>query len=181
MALTNEQTRKVSKYRKVPKPTYYSALEKKTLSISDDFESYLILLSDSLKNEIVQQLKKIKTTNSDRQDRDELLTQALKEELADAQNKYSLLAAELSDFDAFRNKITVEGFTEVVELGTLLTDLQLAYGEDLLSLDRMQHLDVFMTVVQVAFNGGKIDADLLKEIDSFTSLVTTYIGTGGTL
>ena len=176
MALTTEQSKKVDRNRKDPTPTYYSADAKKDVPISSDFEAYLILLSDSLKEEIVSQFKAVKKDGSTRKDRDELLAMAMSSEIKDAQTKYDALNANLKSFTDFRNKLETNEFSAVVEIGIVLNDLQITFGEDLLSLDRMQHLVTFTTLAQTAFNEGKVSEDILKEIDSFTTLVNSYKG-----
>jgi len=176
LTLTPDQSAKVDRNRKDPTPTYYSATALADVVISPDFEAYLILLTDSVKDQIVQQFKNVKTTGSTRKDRDDLLSLALTSELADAQSKFDLYNSSLQSFTTFRQNLAVDGFETVVEIGTAITDLQITYGEDLLSLDRMQHLVTFLTLVKAAFNNGKVSADVLKEMDSFTTLVNSYKG-----
>ena len=175
-SLTTEQQTLVNNNRKNPTPSYYSAALKADTIISYDFEAYLILLSDSVKDQIISQLKSAKSSSTIRKDRDDLLTIAFTSELTDAQNRYNLLSTQLQSFTTFRNSLDVSNFQTVSEIGTLINDLQLTLGEDLLSLDRMQHLNTFTTVVQTLYNNGQINADTLKELDSFITLINSYKG-----
>jgi hypothetical protein len=176
LALTADEIKKVDENRQTPTPTVFSAVTGTDVPISLDFEAYLILLSDSLKDEIIQQLKTVNQNNDTRKDRDELLSMALTSDIADAQNRFTLLESDLQTFTDFRDKISVEGFEAVSEIGVVLDDLQIAFGEDLLTLDRMQHLDTFLSLVEKSFKAGNVSDNTLKEVDSYIVLINSYMG-----
>jgi hypothetical protein len=173
--LTNDQIQRINDGRKDTRPKYFDALSEKENTISLDFEAYLILISATLKNAIIAQLKKVKKEGSKRKDRDEVLTVALTEELKNAETMYQAWQVEVKAFTDFRDKLTVDNFGEVVELGQLITTLQFSIDEQLLNNDRTEQLATFMTVFQIAFNGGKLTDNVIKEINSWITVVQEYL------
>ena len=177
MALTQDQLDRVGRHRLDPRPSYYNATIKGDVTISELFEAFLILLSDEVKDRMIDFLKSTKEDNTDRKDRDELLTLAMENDLEDSQAKVTLLEEEQQEFSDFRNELNIENFEEVSEVGVLLADLQTAMGEQLTFLDRMQHLNTYSLVLKEKFNSGKINEDLLTEMESWISVINRYKAT----
>jgi hypothetical protein len=176
--LTNEQENKIESNRKKERPSYYNAALQTTVVISKDFEGFLILLDDALKTQTITYLKSVKKENTDKKDRDELISLAISNEISDAEARYGVLDAQFSEFSTYRSGLIVENFEEVNEIGLLISDLQYAMGENLLTYDRMTHLKIFYGILKVIFNAGEVTDDVLKEIDSWIEVINAYKGLG---
>ena len=176
MALTSDQLKKIDNNRQEERPYYYNSSLDKEFQISSDFEAYLILLENSVKNDIVKYLQKTKLDGNKRKDRDEILAIAIQNELDNANTLYNAYQTELSSFSTFRDSINVEGFEQVAEIGLILDDLQFNIDEDLLALDRSQHLMTLTYLVQQSFTNNKMSDALIKEIDSWIEVINVYQG-----
>jgi len=176
--LTTEEIDKVERNIRTDDelPTYYSASLGREIKISREFEQFLILLEDSLKNESIEWITNISELSTPRKDRDELLLIAIESELADSKSKLDALNAVLEDFDAYNSKFNVEKFANVVEVGLYLQDLQNQVLELVLQRDRMFHLQNFTKVINGLYGDGATNEDTQKQLKSWSVSFNEYRG-----
>ncbi len=150
---------KVSGKRKADKPTFYNAQTGTEEPISLDFESFLILAPQDLKDSTVDWIEKSQQPAAARSaDRDALLKEAITAELEDSTAWLEEMDKKIEDFREFRDRFQVGQFADVPEIGLMLRDLQTGLDEVMHHRGRAKHLVVMSTVIQ-----GRLETDGVTE------------------
>lgn len=172
--LTSEESSLVTSQSKKESdlPSYFNATLNKFITISRDFESFLILLDDTNRQATIQWLSDARQLQVEQTDRDDLVMSAIDFELFDAQQKYEEIAGQIQEFDNFKAKFQASKFAGVVEVGQLLTDLQRPIDELASRRDRAIHSATVATFLQD--NYENVTEAQQKQIDSWNESLTAY-------
>jgi hypothetical protein len=157
-------------------PQYFSAALLKQVTISRDFEAFLLLAPNALKTSAIQWIQKAVAIHQSNKLRDDLSTLALTQELANAQAQMAECAAQLQGFESFRaNFQTSSEFAAVPEVQLFLTDLQGTIDELAVKSDRA-YFDQTVTQLMQTFEGTSgITAGQIQELQSWTSVISIYL------
>jgi hypothetical protein len=162
--------KELSRYRKKPRPNYYSASTKTQAQISLDFETWLLNLPGITKRTLLARLQKSMTMSRTRNARDNLYKQALENIAANAGAVTTELDANLSEFQSFLQTPTLAG-TGITEVGMLTSDIGRSYGEALASRNQANNDLIHANVAFSAID----DPDSRKQIQSWIEIITQYI------
>jgi len=160
-------------------PEYFSAALNTNVTISRDFEAFLILAPSELKTTALDWIKKAVDINQNNKLRDDLIKITISQELANAKLKIDEFDKQLQNFQEFRQNFqTNTTFSSVPEVQLFLSDLQsvidaLALGRDRAFFD--QTISVVMDRNQSLV--GVSDAQI-EELQSWTSVISPYLSEG---
>jgi len=174
LTLTDQENQKVSQQRKkdAQLPTYFNAKLGKAITISRDYEAFLILQSQDTKQTMIQWLSDVRKVQESQTDRDALVVSAIDLELTDSEQKVTEIADQLTKFENFRSKVQASKYSGVIEVGSLLTDLQRGIEELAVRRDRTTHLVTVATVLQETIKG--LTANEEKQFESWNESLSAY-------
>lgn len=156
------------------RPKYYNAELKAKITISEDFEAFLILLGPSRSTETLKWLNLVNTFGTNDADRDALVSQMLVIDTKDASNKYIELRPIVRQFNFFRNRFNISGFEDATEPGLLLADLQRAMSEIKVSGDRWNYQNLLDKALTEKLTTKGMTQDVKKQLNSWVSPLTSY-------
>lgn len=175
LTLTTEEQEKVNSNRKEEKPTYYSSAFKKDIEISDDYEAFLILADSSTRISMQSLINDSSTFKDENAERDELLEKALDLDESDATGALTEIQATLTQFNTLRDKITIENkFSNITEIGLILSDLQRSIGELTSLQDRLQHASIMGGINRIKVNQDFTTEDDAKQLKSWLNSLQAY-------
>jgi hypothetical protein len=172
--LTTSERRRVKAGRLADKPTYFNSQSGQNVSISEDFEAFLILQDTPAKQEAVSWTAQALANQDIDLLRDLLLADALAADSSDASSALEEVEAELARFDEFRDRFAPGKFASIGEVQTLITDLQLGL-ERLVSLkDRLRHLEVYDNVQGELLLSAGLTEGQIKQTGSWIGPLLAY-------
>jgi hypothetical protein len=172
--LTTSERRRVKAGRLADKPTYLSGDPAQSVTISDDFEAFLILQNKPAKQEAVSWTSQALTNQDIDLLRDLLLADALTADQNDASAALQEVEAELARFDEFRNRFAPGKFASVGEVQLLLSDLQLGLDRLVSLKDRLRHLEVYDTVQSTLLLSAGLTEGQIKQTGSWIGPLLAY-------
>jgi hypothetical protein len=129
-----EIQRLLAQYKQKPLPSYYSTVSRSTVSISPDFETYLILLDNTTKQALIERVRKSIDKADQSSDRDGMAKLAAKSEMAAASAIGSDLSLSVGDYTSFADK-QIQG-TNLAEVAQLVNSIGSALGPTLFQRDQ---------------------------------------------
>lgn len=172
--LTGAELAKVTANRKAQRPTYYNSKTGQDVNISEDFESFLILLPKATKKQGVTWLTQSVTLRQRQLDRDLLLREAISSETDDANAVLLELSLQTLAFTQFRDAVKAGKFAETAELGLMLGDMQAGLDEELMYEERQNHLKKLLAVVEQDLNSLGLDANTIQQTQSWLASLLAY-------
>lgn len=173
--LDENQSKLVSTKRLGDKrPKYYSAEKRKKVTISADFEAYLILQGRARNKEALDWLNQASEYAIADSDRDALLDYAMANEIVEAQIAKAELAPVVEQFNGFRQRFLLKGFEGVAEAGQFFADVQRPMGEIMAISNRHQHRLVATTILKDSLLKGGVTLEQQKQIISWNEPLTAY-------
>lgn len=156
-------------------PTYFNASLNKTIPISRDFETFLILASDKIKHQTISWLNNSVKLSKRNTDRDDLLDKLINNDASDASAKLDSINSELNGFNEFRESFSGDGkFNSVTEVGQVVTDLQRSVGELTMMQDRATHLVVLLNIAKSNLENNKNDEKIQEQLRSWSDPFSSY-------
>jgi GTPase SAR1 family protein len=178
LVLTAEEQTKVSKKRRTDAalPTYFSASSKADVSISRDFESFLILSSDDMKTSAIDWINKSLSLNKTNSLRDSLASLVATQEAGNAKLMVDAYDAQLQNFESFRKNFeTSSRFGAVEEVNLFLSDLQQVLEELVLNRGRAQFDQTMAALSSNNVNLTGVSQERLEELQSWNSVLSAYL------
>lgn len=156
-------------------PTYYNASLNKTVTISRDFESFLILLPDSVKQQAISWLNNSVKLSKINTDRDSLIEKMINNDAADASAQIDSVNAELGNFNEFREKFSSDDtFSSVTEVGQIISDMQRSIGELTMTQDRSTHLVILLDILKNRLSSNMNDEKIQEQLRSWSGPLSSY-------
>lgn len=174
LVLTDGQTQQVNAKRISPRPQYYNAGLQRKVTISEDFEAFLILQGRERNRATLDWLKKANDYVVRDADRDALIAYALDNEIEDAEASAEELAPIIDDFNAFKKSYKLQGFESVTEASTLLSDLQRPMSEIIALGNRHKHRITLAKLLKRSLQEQGITPAQQKQTNSWFSPLTSY-------
>jgi len=156
------------------RPKYFNASTGSMVTISEDFESFLILQGRPRNKETVDWLQKASGYAIQDADRDSLLNTAMLNEAEDAKAGAAELSPIIEQFNSFRQRFNMTGFEGVAESGQLLADLQRPMNEIITLGSRHTHRQVYAKLLRDKLSTGGLTANQSKQVNSWFESLTTY-------
>jgi hypothetical protein len=176
IVLDDNQVHLVSLKRLPPdkKPKYYNASTGEKVTISEDFEAFLILQGRPRNKETVSWLQKANEFAVHDADRDSLLNATLENEQSDAEACSAELVPVTEQFTKFRERYNMTGFEGVAEAGKLLADMQRPMSEIITLGNRHKHRQIYCKLLGVRLKKNGLTSDASKQLNSWFESLTTY-------
>lgn len=172
--LTEEQVIEIQeKSQKIEKPEYYSALERKNVTIGGDLEGFLILADPDLKEEIIDRLG---VSNEGDPDRQELYKEALAFEIIDATTRLIDLERGIAGFGAFRIRIMESPFGSTAEVAPMTQDVQRGLGVVSEQRERTFHEFQVSRVLTTLNDRLEGSAEEVSQRESWEGVISAYRG-----
>lgn len=140
--LTDAELAKVESKRKATRPQVYDPKGTTPITISKDFEAFLILAGRSVKQRTIKQIKALLDAEAD-SDFQDLFTMAADNEKDSLDLETEDLSSSTSAFQEWREDPGITGWQDVAEIGYMLQELQqglnpIAEKEDVKHLDQLR-------------------------------------------
>ena len=174
LVLTDSQLQIVNTKRVKPRPQYYSAGQQRKVTITEDFEAYLILQGRERNRATLDWLKKANDYAVRDSDRDALVAYALDNEIEDAKACADELAPIIEDFAEFKKSYKLQGFENVTEAGQLLGDLQRPMSEILALGNRHKNRTTLANLLKTSLLQNGVTPAQQKQTNSWFSPLTSY-------
>lgn len=156
------------------RPKFFNATTGAMVTISEDFEAFLILQGRPRNKETVDWLTKATDYAIQDADRDSLLSYAIEHDDADAKAGSAELAPIVEQFNSFRQRYNMIGFESVAEAGQLLADLQRPMNEIISIGSRLTHRSRCAKLFKEKLINNGLTSDQSKQINSWFESLTTY-------
>lgn len=176
ITLTESQHVLVSakKLPEAQKPKYFNAALGTRITISDDFEAFLILQGKANNKKAVDWLQQANTYSLQDSDRDSLLATFMDNEIEDAEAAAKELAPITDQFAEFRSSFNIDGFEGVTEVGLFLNDVQRPMSEVVNLGARQRHRQQFAALSKRGLINRGLSKNQLKELNSWFDALTAY-------
>lgn len=176
LLLDAAQANIVATQRKTPsqRPKYYNADLGTYVTISEDFEAYLILQGRARNKATVDWVQEATNYSIKDSDRDALIALAMDNETEDATNCYTEIQPIVDQFNTFKTYFNLYGFEGVGECGLLLDDLQRPMNELMALYSKHRHrIQCAIVVKQFLLDNGMTQAQS-KQLKSWFDPLTAY-------
>lgn len=156
------------------RPKYYNSQLRKKVTISEDFEAYLILQGRARNKEALDWLNQASEFAISDSDRDALLDKAMANELVEAQVAKAEVGPVIDQFNRFRERFLLKGFEGVAEAGQFFADVQRPMGEIMAIGNRHEHRVIAANILRDLLIKGGVTLEQQKQIQSWNEPLTAY-------
>lgn len=164
----------ISKYRKTPLPTYWSASTGNNVSISYNFETWLLRLGGLQKRNLIQRLRESVNASRKRGARDNLMLLALENQAKDAGATVTELDVNLSEYSKFTGSL-LEKSNGSPEVDLIVAGVALGYGETLFQRNMEENTLIATSFLKSKMQANAMSQDLKRQINSLIGVITQYI------
>lgn len=171
------QSSDVSRFRKIPRPSFYNASSGTTSEISVDFETWLIFLSNAQKQDILSRLRRMLKPSPGRSARDALLRVALNYQARSAGAIVTELNTGISGLSTDLQSALSDSVAP--EIGMLLGDMSRANGELVFARDCAENTLTATSFASQALESGTSNQTVRRQIGSWIEIITQYLLPGG--
>jgi len=175
MALTLDEIKYVNSKRKVPRPARYDAGLGSWTTVSEEFESLLILTPPSKKGNAANWINLLQQDLEDDTARFVVSADFAVREIAETEASLAALTLLTAPYELFRNDFVDSRFLGSAEVAQLLADTK-AGAARLFSLkDRIEHRRIMAEAAQARYAQNNLSDDQRLQVSSWTiSLLTPY-------
>ena len=171
--LTGDELAKIANNRRSPRPEFFDANTGGNISIGEDFESFLILQSAEAITKTLTWLGTAGLLSSSRLDRNAIAFEALVSDIDDRETRQAEVSEVTTDFNEWKALFRAGKFSDVPEVGLIITDMQ-ATGEQLFVLEeRNTHLEQIQKRVTDRLRQG-ISTAQLQQLNSWPTPLLAY-------
>lgn len=157
-------------------PEYYDAGVRRTLRISRDFETFLILAPTDLKTSAIEWITKVVELNQIDKVRDQLRDMVLAQEVKNAGLKLKAYLEKIGEFDKFRSTFRTDSrFQAVPEVVKFINDLQSVMDEQILGQQRAFFDETLGKISQSSLDTLRVTDDDLEQIQSWRPVLSAYM------
>lgn len=164
----------ISKYRKSPLPTYWSASTGNNVGISYNFETWLLRLSGLEKRNLIQRLRESINASRKRGARDNLMLIALENQAKDAGASATEYDVNLSEYSKFTSTL-LDKATAAPEIDMIVSGISLGYGEELFHRGMEENILIATSFLKSRMQSNAMTSDLKRQINSLIGVITQYI------
>lgn len=160
------------------KPSYYDSTSDREITISDEFEAYLILQKAAQKQQILQRLRTNIKQTLDTADRDEILKEMAKNLEADNAKKLSELDEMTTGYAEFRQTVidSDRRFDSLTELNRLLSIIKKPMEELTFQRDITFQDNNVVALINDSLTVGATDERTKRELDIWQKVISKYQG-----
>lgn len=160
--------------RQDPRPMYYSSASGSSVTISYEFETYIINLTDSQKSSVIARLRKAVDTSNKRTIRDDLASQALKIDGSNCGAAKQELSVTLGEFESYEND-TLASNGDINEVSMMIDDMASGYALPMFLSEEAQYGIVYASLLKTEITSGDSNSDFKKEITSWIDVIQQYM------
>jgi hypothetical protein len=168
----------ISRYRKTPRPSYFNASTGTESPITEDFETWLLELSNQDKQSLITRLQKSLTSFRVNGPRDNLMRVALDFQAMNAGSAAQELNVTLQEFTNMSSDLTDDSGAGIDEISLMLSDISKCYGEPMFR-SRVEQNNLVATSFladSIGYGiGSGVSAESKKQIGSWINIIASYI------
>jgi len=173
MQLDQKTSEEVDSKRKKDRPKYFSSELGDFVEISEDMESFLILLKSEAKTQAASWISSTSSTPYENVERDDFLDHVIAEEESCYNEVLDKYSDTLGKFEGFRSTFSVDGAGNVAEAGIILDDLQSSVGEISHDKEEFNHNKSVMNNIKSKYLSG-VNEDKKRQLQSWLPLLLSY-------
>ena len=158
-------------------PTYYNSQQQLNVTISRDFEAFLILTPNELKITAISWISNVLGLQQKNKLRDDLTQRSTKQESSNALIRLQEFDKVLNNFNEFRTNFTTAvstDFSGVEEVQLFLSDLQRGIEEISVARERAYFDWTCAGVLSNYENSISISDNQIEELQSWTPVLSAY-------
>ena len=164
---------KVNANRKATKPSVYNPNGTTATSITNDFESWLILADKSSKQKAISQINSLLEAEDDK-DYQDLFKEAADKEESSLAAQIATLTSKATTFTDWREATGIQGFEDVSEISWMMQELQqgfVAAGE----IEELEHLEKLREAAETRLLTSKDStADRKTRLNAWLAALSSY-------
>lgn len=164
----------VDSYRKRPRPTYYNSSSKTETEISYEFETWLIQLPNTQKQDLISRLRNSIQKQPTLLVRDNLEKEAYKQIAKNSGAAVTELDTNIGEFVSFKSsELNQSG--SVPEVSALLNDISNGFGEVVFRRDEENYNLVYASFSNIRLSSNASSESARKQVESWVTLISEYL------
>lgn len=160
--------------RQQPRPKYYSASSGQEITISYEFESYVINLTDAQKSSVISRLRKAIQTSNKRSIRDDLAYQALDIEASNCGGVKQELTTTLGESASYESD-TISSNGDIGEVALMVDDMASGYALPMFQYDEAKYGLVYNALLRDSITNNDNSDAAKKELSSWIDIIQQYM------
>jgi hypothetical protein len=172
--LTNDELAKVGTTRKAERPNYFNAELSAEITISEDFEAFLILQEPATLSSTLAVIPLVGLLYTNDLAKTGVMLEFLITDEEDRSNQQSEIESLTDAFNTWKGLFEGGKFSDVSEVGLVIRDIQATAGPVFLYEDRMLHLENVHIREAARLRQGVSDAQL-RELQSWPTPILAYL------
>jgi hypothetical protein len=156
-------------------PAYYDPIQQISIPIGRDFEAWLILTPLGTRANIATWFSQLAQNTPHDIAFDELATEFLADEVRVAAAERDEYDTALSSYDQFRGSMETQGFEDVPELGTMLSQAHEGLGRVGASREAAMFAHAMALANQDELESRRVDTETQQAIRSWVSILLSYL------
>lgn len=175
--LTEEQLKLLKKYSKKKiseRPSYFRADTNESITISKDFENFLILAPTQFKEKGIELINNYKASQQWEAEKRAVTLDVLEKDQNHVTAIYSELESEYDSYKEFQNSFSFTPYSEAVELGYLMKDLKESLKFVSFYYERFYQLDSVERFL-LDRESSIFDESNYKEVQSWRGPLIAYV------
>jgi len=169
----SESTSYLNAYRQQDRPTYYEPTSNSLVTISYDFETYLILLDASTKQSLISRLRNTLQASNGTADRDNLELAAVTYESAAQSAIMSDLALDIGDYASF-SKTELQN-QNLPEISSLVTSIGSSMTSTVFQNAQARSELNMTSIIQNGIEQKTSAATQKQQLESWINVIITYL------
>jgi hypothetical protein len=155
-------------------PVIYDPVTNLSTPITREFETWLILTPIGTRSQISMWLSQLAQNTPHDEAFDNLATEFLEDEVAAARAEIEEYDSSLSGYDRFRNTLNTDGFSDVTELGTLLSLTTTGLGRISSARNSANYAGSMALYNQADLRSRRTDENTRRTLRSWVSVMLAY-------
>ena len=162
------------KYRKSPRPVYYNSASGNETEISLEFETYLILMNNISKQQLISRLRNSLQKQPTLAVRDNLEKEAYRQIARNSGAAVTELDTNLGEFIGYQTS-QIQSSGTIPEVSLLLSDISNGFGEALFRREEENYNLVHASVNNNTLNSGSSTEPAKKQVESWVRIISQYM------
>lgn len=164
----------VDAYRKHPRPNIYNSNSKTETQISYEFETWLIQLSNTQKQELISRLRNSLSKQPTLLVRDNLEKQAYRQIAKNSGASVTEIDVDIGEFTAFKSG-ELRDSGSITEVSQMLNDISRGFGRSVFRRDEENYNVAYATFMNNALSTSTSSEPIRKQLESWVTVISEYM------
>jgi hypothetical protein len=164
----------VDAHRKHPRPNIYNSNSKTETQISYEFETWLILLTNTQKQELISRLRNSLSKQPTLSIRDNLEKQAYRQIAKNSGAAITEIDVDIGEFVAFKSG-ELRNSGSIVEVSQMLNDISRGFGRSVFRRDEENYNVAYATFLNNALSGSTSSEPIRKQVEAWVTVISEYM------